>query len=378
MYYMSQEVPKIVFIVPYRNRPQHKYFFSNYLTTIMGDRTDYEIYFSHQNDERAFNRGAAKNIGFLAIKNKYPNDYQDITFVFNDIDTVPFSDMLDFETKLGTVKHFYGFQYALGGIISVKGDDFEATNGYPNFWGWGMEDTVLQMRCERIGLEIDRTQFFPIGSQEIIHLFDGVSRIINRKDPWRATNDNGIDGLKTIHKLEYSIDAHSKNELDNIHTVKSQRIFLVNIDTFMCGTRFENDHYHHYDLREPPQKIVRPDRLNTNNYVNNDWSNIPFYPTAQKKQELINQYGPQQAEEIIQYSYENSVDPTMEMIPPTMQNNYNQIQEIQRYNEFQRQLNSTHRIIPPNVNKFSPAYSRILAAKPKATSSVRIGLGGVY
>ena len=146
----------------------------------------------------------------------------------------------------------------------------------------------------------------------------------------------------------------------------------------MCGTRFENDHYHHYDLREPPQKIVRPDRLNTNNYVNNDWSNIPFYPTAQKKQELINQYGPQQAEEIIQYSYENSVDPTMEMIPPTMQNNYNQIQEIQRYNEFQRQMNSTHRIIPPNVNKFSPAYSRILAAKPKATSSVRIGLGGVY
>jgi hypothetical protein len=42
---MSQKVPKIVFIVPYRNRPQHKFFFSNYLNTIMENRDDYEVYF---------------------------------------------------------------------------------------------------------------------------------------------------------------------------------------------------------------------------------------------------------------------------------------------------------------------------------------------
>ena len=49
--------PKIVFIVPYRNRPQHKFFFSTYMTSILKDRDDYEIYFSHQCDVRTFNRG---------------------------------------------------------------------------------------------------------------------------------------------------------------------------------------------------------------------------------------------------------------------------------------------------------------------------------
>jgi len=386
------KVPKIVFIVPYRNRPQHKFFFSNYLTTIMEGRDDYELYFSHQCDIRSFNRGGTKNIGFLAIKEKYPNDYKDITFVFNDIDTVPFSTIVDFETTHGVVKHFYGFKYALGGIVSLKGSDFEATNGYPNFWGWGMEDNVLQKRCEKIGLVIDRSQFYPIGSPEIIHLFDGVSRIINSKDPWRATNDDGIDGIRTINKLEYIIDSESQNPLDNIHVVYSDKIFMINIKTFMTGIRFEHDNYHKYDLREPPRKIVHPDKIRTNkiNYLTDDWTNIPFYPSSEKKKDMINQYGEKRAQEIIDYSYENSTDPTMEILPPTMTNqlsnqlspqqaNYNdKILQIKKYNEYLRQMNSNQRIIPPNMNRYSPAYSRIIAAKPRATTSATIKLGGVY
>ena len=91
-------IPKVVFVVPYRNRPQHKFFFSNYLTSVLKGSLNYEIYFSHQCDARAFNRGATKNIGFLAVKQKYPDDYQNITFVFNDIDTVPFSNIFDYIT----------------------------------------------------------------------------------------------------------------------------------------------------------------------------------------------------------------------------------------------------------------------------------------
>ena len=228
---MTSVVPKIVFIVPYRNRPQHKYFFSNYISSILIDNHDYEIYFSHQYDARSFNRGGTKNIGFLAIKNKYPEKYKDITFVFNDVDTIPFTNIFDYETIHGVIKHFYGFKYALGGIVSIKGSDFEATNGYPNFWGWGMEDNVLQTRCEKIGLNIDRSQFFPIGNPNILQLFYGVTRIINRKDPWRAYHDDGVDGIRNIHKLTYTIDSESLNPLDNIHIVASNKISIINISS---------------------------------------------------------------------------------------------------------------------------------------------------
>jgi hypothetical protein len=95
---------------------------------------------------------------------------------------------------------------------------------------------------------------------------------------------------------------------------------------------------------------------------------------------MIEEYGKEDAEQIIEYSYNNSVDPTIPVIPPTMRQNQpnNNLAQIQQYNQMMQQLNSNQRIIPQNVNKFSPAYSRIIAAKPKASKSANIRLGGVY
>ena len=165
--------PKLVFIVPYRDRIPHKTFFTHYTESVImrdyiRDR-DYAVYFAHQRDARPFNRGAMKNIGFLAIKYKYPADYKDITFVFNDIDTVPYDrDVLRYETQRGTIKHFYGFVYALGGIFSVKGSDFERIGGFPNFWAWGCEDNCIYNRAITAGITVDRSTFFPIGDQRIL------------------------------------------------------------------------------------------------------------------------------------------------------------------------------------------------------------------
>ena len=84
--------PKLIFIIPYRDRIQHMSFYTTYIQKVMEDipKEDWTYFFVHQTDSRPFNRGAMKNIGFLAIKYKYPNDYKNIILIFNDIDTLPY------------------------------------------------------------------------------------------------------------------------------------------------------------------------------------------------------------------------------------------------------------------------------------------------
>jgi hypothetical protein len=201
------KVPRIIFIIPYRDREQQRCFFSRQMKYILEDmnRHDYEIYFAHQIDTRDFNRGAMKNIGFIAMKQKYPDDYKDITFVFNDIDTMPYTkDFLKYETTVGNVKHFYGYNFTLGGIVSIKGIDFEKTNGYPNFWAWGYEDNMFYDRVLACGLNVDRSQFYPVMDKNILQLNDGLSRIVNKNEYNRYVTKT-TDGIIEINNLEYTI-----------------------------------------------------------------------------------------------------------------------------------------------------------------------------
>ena len=229
-------VPKLIFIVPYRDRAQQQQFFSAHMNVILEDipKQDYEIYYIHQADAREFNRGAMKNIGFLAMKNKYPNDYQNITFVFNDVDTMPFSkNFLNYETSAGVVKHFYGYTFALGGIVSVNGGDFEKTLGYPNFWTWGYEDNLLQKRILSAGVEIDRTQFYPIMDKNIFQMKDGITRIVNRGEFERFVADT-TEGWQSITGLQYSIDDSKK---------------FINVTAFDTGFQEKKELTRVHDLR---------------------------------------------------------------------------------------------------------------------------------
>jgi hypothetical protein len=201
--------PSLVFIVPYRDRQQQLAFFDKQMRkTVLEDMdpSSYSIYYVEQCDTRDFNRGAMKNIGFLAMKAKYPDDYKNITFVFNDIDTMPYTaNFLNYHTKPGVIKHFYGYTFTLGGIVSITGADFEKIIGYPNFWAWGYEDNLLQIRALSAKLTIDRSQFYPIMDKNILQLKDGLERVVNRKEFNRYAG-NTIDGILTIRDLVYEVD----------------------------------------------------------------------------------------------------------------------------------------------------------------------------
>jgi hypothetical protein len=206
-------VPKYVFIVPYRDREPHRVFFSTYIYKVMEDvpPQEWKFYFVHQNDTRPFNRGAMKNIGFLALKSAFPNDYKNIIFIFNDIDTLPYDkNVLNYHTDYGVVKHFYGFHFALGGIFSIRGVDFERINGFPNFWAWGGEDNLIHERAKQFGLTIDRSNFFTIGNMKILQFADGLKRLICRDELATSIMPNNSDGLTKIVDLTHMIyeDTH--------------------------------------------------------------------------------------------------------------------------------------------------------------------------
>jgi len=200
--------PKFVFIVPYRDREPHRVFFNTYIYKIMEDipPEDWTFFFVHQNDKRPFNRGAMKNIGFLALKHKYPNDYKNIIFIFNDVDTLPYTkNILNFHTDFGVIKHFYGFHFALGGIFSIRGTDFERINGFPNYWAWGGEDNLIHERAKQNGIIIDRSNFYTIGNMNILQFADGFKRLICRDELATSIMPNNVDGLSKITGLNYMI-----------------------------------------------------------------------------------------------------------------------------------------------------------------------------
>jgi hypothetical protein len=343
-------VPNRIFIVPYRNRIHHKFFFCRQMDFLLEGEDDYEIYFVHQDDSRPFNRGATKNIGFLAMKEKYPNDYKNISFIFNDVDSVPFHKLFSYHTVEGIIKHHYGFETSLGGIVVITGADFERVNGYPNFWGWGMEDTCLQKRCIHYNIQIDRSEFHPIGSPEILQLFDGVARLVSSRDPQRMNTDNGLDGISTINKLQYSIDESSSHADDNVYTVENLNMFVINVRTFMTLVRFEVDKYHEYDLREPVRNIPFSDKPKTNVLVNTpeSWKNIPTYPNIPQQYARTGNQVQQQPSQ-----YRNIQNPQQQRQP--------QPQQQQQQQEYMRQFQTRP------VNR----------PQARASAGFNISLGGV-
>lgn len=230
-------IPKIIFIIPYRNRELDKIRFSVYMNYLLEDynNNNYEIYFSHQCDNRPFNRGATKNIGFLVAKEKYPDNYKNITFVFNDIDNLPIvKNNINYETKINEINHIYGFKFALGGIFSIKGIDFEKCDGFPNNWGWGLEDNTINNRALNKGLIINRNNLNSIGSKNIMHFTDSKMRLVNDKDTHNFFKKNINDNLSNITELTYEIIKNNENT--KIELINQ---YIININSFETLKKYD-------------------------------------------------------------------------------------------------------------------------------------------
>jgi hypothetical protein len=263
----------------------------------------------------------------------------------------------------------------------MKGADFEKLNGFPCFWGWGMEDNALQKRCDRAGLVVDRSLFYNIGSPEILQLFDGISRIISKKDPWRGEHDNGIDGIRSISQLKYSIDENSANPNDNIFNFHNPRIFFINISTFLTYIPFGSEEYYSYDLREPKRKIINPDKIKETKKTvvsTNDWSNIPYYPTTREKRENVAKYLVSMGKVVPESLLRQIDEDKKKEIDQDAFNNFDGNNK-ERKEETNLIRQPYHQIPPPPPpHKFSPQYANYVGAKPRAQASARIRLGGAY
>jgi hypothetical protein len=208
------------------------------MASMMEDKLpgEYEIFYIHQCDNRDFNRGAMKNIGFIMIRSKYPLDYKNITLVFNDIDIMPLTkNFFDYETQHNKIKHFYGFEFTLGGIVSIKGADFERINGFPNFWTWGYEDNLLQRRALLANINIDRSNFYPIYDKNILLLHDTVNRVVNKHEFDRYIQRTP-EGINSIYNLRYDIDEKG----------------FVNVRSFSTSTEPISKENTIHDLRNGP------------------------------------------------------------------------------------------------------------------------------
>ena len=244
-----EDIPHTVFIIPYRDRvPQAKYFmeyFKYYVSRQPGMNKGATYLFSHQLDKRPFNRGAMKNIGFLKVKELYPDNWKDITLVFHDVDCYPkWNVKLPYTTTHGTVAHYYGFKYTLGGIVVIKGSDFEKTGGFPNYWGWGYEDNLFAQRVKEERSLTSKNSDLSTSSPSSFTRLDkqDEEKLVSRKDA-----DTYMRG-----------ESDTFNDITNLHSVVDLEKNIINTTHFEASLQAPRmEELNIYDLRSRERNLVK-------------------------------------------------------------------------------------------------------------------------
>lgn len=164
-----------VIVVPFRAgggssgddpRLRHLDEFKRFVRYTFGEAGGVRVFVIHQTHGKKFNRGVLLNVGFLQALKEVPEATHVIT---HDVDLIPSRDLAELYATVpvpNSVIHFARRfeRYAgdlesnpeyIGGVVSIRTDDFLSLNGYPNlFWGWGGEDDELSRRIRTAGMRL--------------------------------------------------------------------------------------------------------------------------------------------------------------------------------------------------------------------------------
>ena len=218
---------KYNFIIPYRNRKGHlDEFVKRFTEYLNGKDIDAQFFIIHQINSEEFNRGAMKNIGFLEVSKTRP----DGLFIFHDVDVYPISwGSITYECKKGEFKRpvMNTAVDNLGLICSCWKEEFEKTNGFANYWGWGSEDGALYYRAKRLGIPINQTNIIDYTDKRYV-ICEEHYRNVSKQHFFAAKNS---DLLALENKTGDSSNGLTDVEYEVLSTFEiAPRFTVINVD----------------------------------------------------------------------------------------------------------------------------------------------------
>ena len=213
----------LVIILPVRNREENlKEYLEKMIPIFNYQNIDYKIFVIEQSKNNRFNKGKINNIGFLEALKENKNNTR---FLFNDVDNYPLKrDLIDYNTKIKGVHHFFGSPKWLGGFFMTDKNTFQKVNGYSNnYWGWGGEDKDLLHRINSKNIFVDRSVFFKRDRKNNKVIKDDIGEERDRNNNYRKINIEQQTKYKMnkinegLNNCEYKIlKKYNMNEDKNI------------------------------------------------------------------------------------------------------------------------------------------------------------------